>query len=135
MRHAVREGIWRPLIDLPFETGGRGPTSYDCVGVMERVLREHLGIDSASLAPGDSISSEDLEHWDEVDAREAIRRAGVVTVTTDADGALHVFTCLGDGRSITASEGRGVFVLPTRAVTRGAVSSRHYQLRVGARGA
>lgn len=34
-----------PLLSLPWEAGGRGPTTYDCWGLLVKVYRERLSIE------------------------------------------------------------------------------------------
>lgn len=128
---AIPERMYRDELGLPYARGGRGPDAYDCVGIMERVLRRFFETEQ-QLAPGNAQPSIDDCTWEQVDASFATSAAGCVILTKDISGEMHVYTVLDSSRCISASERRGVFLLSTRLAFYGAVRAWCYRYCGGA---
>lgn len=116
----IPERMYRDELGLPYERGGRGPHAYDCVGIMECVLRRYFKT-KQRLAPDDASPSIDSCAWQPVEALAATALAGCVILTQDQTGDMHVYTVLDRSRCISASERRGVFLMSTRLAFHGAV--------------
>lgn len=114
----IPAATWKPLECLPYRKDGRGPDAYDCLGVMCSVLREYLG----TTAGLDVTTTPDSGGpWNCVALRDALRTPGAVALTRTGDGALHVWTVIGNGRLLTSMPERGVCTVSDRVLGRAEV--------------
>lgn len=113
------------ILGKPFEPGGRGPDAYDCVGVVDVVVRAIIGNEAADALPGGArrriYDDEMPTGWEYVGANSLAAQPGQVILTQriGKGGHVehHVYAVTDDGRVASAEKRPGVCVMPKRAVT------------------
>lgn len=112
------------ILGKPFRPGARGPDAYDCVGVAAEVVRIELGEAAAETMPGGAMTSIETEdfpgEWVRVaDEPSRCHDADVVLterVNKDGDIEHHLYAAVALMKFATSDRGRGVCIVPIRAI-------------------
>lgn len=115
----ISEKHYMDLLRLPFKSGGRGPESYDCLGVARLVYARAHSFDVDELPdPGLDLPSEPSNPWRLNHHQLGKLRAGDFILGENAGGNLHVWLALSPSYVITATGPRGVAVFSSSALRR-----------------
>jgi len=112
------------ILGKPFRPGGRGPGSYDCVGVAVEVVRIEVGDEAADTMPGGEMTTIEPEdfpgEWRAIGVIPGEASPGDVVLTertnTNGDTEHHLYVATSIGRFATSDRKRGVIVVPLRAI-------------------
>lgn len=112
------------ILGKPFRRGGRGPNSYDCVGVAKEAVRSILGDEAAETIPcglTTCVMPEEFPgEWCRVgDFIGTMRDGEIVLTERDAEDGLvehHLYVRVASGKLATCDRERGVVVVPDRVI-------------------
>ena len=102
-------------VGIPYEVGARGPSCYDCLGLVQKLLLERKGITITTtedrLASHHQLYRQSSDGWFEVAKSETGIEGDVLVFLGDKEDALHVAYVVDNTNMIHATSAAGFSVV------------------------
>jgi cell wall-associated NlpC family hydrolase len=102
--------VYRDLIGLPFERGGRGPRVFDCWGTLQEVSRR-MGRNPTDFPTDPALLATALaDEWEEIKRAHILPGDGILLRSSDSAYQWHIGVVIDQWKMLHAREGVGVCV-------------------------